>query len=170
MKRSTGGSPGFLRWSCAAAACALLLMLGGCGGGGNGDGDGEPETARLAPHTRATEARLAYGRSLFRQLCAGCHTLADADANGQRYNLDNVALTGPQVWGTMIQGGPGMPAWRSLSKRELSALGLYLLDVARQQRGEDDWGRQINRRFAGGELQWLRVSQTITREVSREAR
>lgn len=168
MKRSAGGSPGFLRWSCAAAACALVLMLGGCGGG---DGDGEPEAAaRLTPHTRATEARFAYGRSLFRQMCAGCHTLADAGANGQRYNLDNVELTGPQVWGTMIEGGPGMPAWRSLSKRELHALGLYLLDVARQQDGEDDWQRQITRRFAGGEPQWLRVSQTITREVKREAR
>jgi len=150
---------------------------GGCDGWVRGRLDGGRATApvttsREAKLTPVGEDRFAYARGLFNELCAGCHTLADAGAHGNRFDLDRAPdLEGAQVWNAILNGEPGMPAWNErLSPRELSALAVYVMNVARRERGDDRWGKQIKRRMDGEGPGWQRLATLVEQQLDREGR
>ncbi len=126
----------------AAVALVAALALGACGGGSD-----TRETA--AVQAGAQHDQWTYARGLFNRLCAGCHTLADAGANGKRYDLEESGLvsildTVPQrialARGAILDGeadahgsGVAMPAWRGvLSRKEVDALASYVGTVVRE--------------------------------------
>jgi len=152
------------------AALAVALLTAGCGGD-DGDG-GEPASGRtVASHVRAD--RYSYARGLFGELCAGCHSLADAGARGKRYDLDrSPGLNAAQVWNAIQNGEPGMPPWRDvLSPRELTALAIYVTNVAKHSsKPEPGWSRQYARRTAGYAKRWQRMATLVDRELEREGR
>jgi mono/diheme cytochrome c family protein len=129
----------------AIAALALVTGGGGCGGADHGS---RPASATAAA---VRHDRFAYARGLFREICAGCHTLADAGTHGSRFNLDNDYLLGrPLVWHAIQDGEYGMPAWKGvLSDREVDALARYVDAVAKRRHGETGWGAETKRRLEG---------------------
>lgn len=177
MDGFAGRWAGASRRALTVGALVALLAVSACGGGDDGSGDATA-TARAgkasdsASLTPVGTGKSDYGRSLFNELCAGCHTLADAGAHGNRFNLDNVpGLEGAQVWNAIQNGEPGMPPWGDrLSKREISALATYVMTVAKRKDGNDGWGKQITRRTMGEAARWLRISQLIERELDAEGR
>ena len=111
----------------AVVACLLMALLGltaaGCGdGGGSATAD-------------ATREEFTKGRALFREICAGCHRLADAGARGNREPLDRSNLSEttqkPELARFVIENGDSiMPDWKgSLSRREIAILTHYLAEV-----------------------------------------
>lgn len=148
------------RW-CVTAAVALPLLVGMAGfAASSAESDGGASGVVAAqPHDEPH----AYGRTLFRQFCAGCHTLADAGAHGGRYDLDKVQeLAGPQLWGAIRGGAPGMPPWGAvLTDKETKALVVYVLDVSRKSGTEGFWHDQIIRRRDGETPAWKRIARTI---------
>ncbi len=120
----------------------MVVALLGCGGGN-----------AAAPTGRDAEApprRFAEARALFNEICAACHTLADAGAKGRRFNLDTESpitqflKTDSQrlrlIREAVIRGAPGMPAFgeipargelgQALSDRELTQLIDYVAATA----------------------------------------
>lgn len=95
--------------------------------------------------------RWTYARLRFREMCAGCHTLADAHARGQRYYLDNGGGYSPDRVRYVIENGePGMPPWRGvISRREEEELVAYVSAVAKHLGGETHWSWQIHLREEG---------------------
>jgi mono/diheme cytochrome c family protein len=79
-----------------------------------------------------TQQASAQGKQIFTQNCAGCHTLKDANTNGQvGPNLDDLkpdeATTARQV----TNGGGAMPAFKGqLSGAEINAVAQYVASVA----------------------------------------
>jgi mono/diheme cytochrome c family protein len=79
-----------------------------------------------------TQQASAQGKQIFTQNCAGCHTLKDANSNGQvGPNLDDLkpdeATTARQV----TNGGGAMPAFKGqLSGAEINAVAQYVASVA----------------------------------------
>jgi mono/diheme cytochrome c family protein len=131
-----------LPFACALAAAALALATG-CG---------EDEPARRVVQVEPiARDRWVYARARFREMCAGCHTLADAGARGPRFNLDVIGdLTEERVRHVILEGEPGMPGWRDImSRREIEELVEYVSSVERQVQGEEDWHWQISLREAG---------------------
>ncbi|MGC2777405.1 MAG: cytochrome c [Bradyrhizobium sp.] len=115
---------------------AALAISGGCGGAR------DAQLAAVQPSSR--NDRFAEARSLFREICAGCHTLADAGAHGKRFDLDKdspLALFLPTeakrrqlVRFAILNGEDGMPAWRGvLSQREARQLIDYVVAVVRDE-------------------------------------
>jgi mono/diheme cytochrome c family protein len=151
------------------AALVVAVMAAGCGGD-DGD-DAQTTSRRAAAHVRAD--RYSYARGLFNELCAGCHNLDDAGARGQRYDLDrSPGLNAAQVWNAIQNGEPGMPAWgASLSNRELTALAVYVTNVAKHSsKQEPGWSKQFSRRYSGGTERWQRIAKLVSRELEREGR
>ena len=116
--------------AAAALVAAGAIVAGGCGG------------SSAAAH--AERERLAHGRALFRQICAGCHTLADAGAHGSLLSLDTSTLETaperPKLASFVIEIGDSvMPDWKgSLSPKEIQTLATYLAEVvARGTRSGD---------------------------------
>lgn len=118
---------------------AALAASGGCGAGASPGRDATPATQAEVRSDRFTE-----GRALFREICAGCHTLAEAGAHGKRFDLDKdspLALflkTEAQrrqlARYAILSGEDGMPAWRGvLSQRELRQLITYVVAVVRDE-------------------------------------
>lgn len=134
--------------ACLLGALAAVALAAGCGGAKDG-GTTAGRTARRVVQVRheATD-RWTYARALFNEMCAGCHTLADAGATGRRYNLDHSAgVDEAHVRFTIATGEPGMPAWAGvLSRREFEELVAYISTVARRTSGDDYWHSQITRR------------------------
>jgi sulfite dehydrogenase len=173
VKGDTMGEQRRGRTTLGIATLALTLALAAAGCGGDADGGSTGTGADRAAVTHVRADRYAYARGVFNELCAGCHTLADAGARGQRYNLDrSPGLSAAQVWNAIQNGEPGMPAWKDvLSDRELSALAIYITNVAKRSTAQEEgWSRQITRRIAGGSKRWNRIAESIDRQLEREGR
>jgi hypothetical protein len=156
-------------------AAPLLVGPVGCGTSGSHDshaGGNGLTAANAALVSQLHGYRPAKARSLFSELCAGCHTLADAGARGRRFNLDHVpGMKGPEVWDAVRSGGPGMPAWgEALSDKEVQELVLYVLDVTRKSRGWDEWQLQIVRRREGETARWVRIARKLERRTTASRR
>lgn len=97
--------------------------------------------------------RWTYARARFREMCAGCHSLIDARAHGQRYYLDHAGgLSTDRVRFAIEEGEPGMPPWRGvISRREEEELVAYVSTVAKHLGGETNWLWQIRLRQEGNE-------------------
>jgi mono/diheme cytochrome c family protein len=123
-------------WGRLARALVLTLALGfvvavaGCGG--------DPPEGHV---------RFVKARALFREICAGCHTLADAGSHGKRLRLDRSYLR-PQLLvhnaRSVIEAGDAeMPEWRgSLSRREIALLARYVGTVANEHLTRSGDGRR----------------------------
>lgn len=159
-----------------AVILVAVLATAGCGGGDDGgDAKRAPRAATASKDAGLTpvgEGRYAYARGLFNELCAGCHTLADAGATGQRFDLDVPKIEAAQVWNAIQNGEPGMPSWKErISSREISALAAYVMSVAKgREAGDERWGKQIRRRIAGETARWNNISKMIEQELDREGR
>ena len=137
------------RLALLAGVVAALTMGAGCGGG-------ESETSK-APPRRVVEVqhverdRWEYARARFNELCAGCHSLADARATGRRFNLDHTGdLDETRVRWVIAEGEPGMPPFRGVvSKREYEELVAYVSTVDQHTPGEDDYKWQLKLRDEG---------------------
>lgn len=149
-----------------AAGALAGTLVAGCGD----DGDAPTGAARVVKVERVGRDRWAWARARFNEMCAGCHTLADARARGRRFNLDARAdLNEELVRKTILGGGPGMPPFASsISYRELEQLTSYIMAVAKRQEGVDDyWQWQIRLRREGErdrpagwpERRWLTVTR-----------
>ncbi len=152
--------------ACLLVALATVALATGCGSSGRSD-SGTGASASTATHERIVtgpdgmrmvvpirhvrQDRFAYARARFVELCAGCHTLADAGTTGRRYNLDHAgAISETRIRYTIADGEPGMPAWRGvLSAREYEELVAYLVAVTRKTPGDDYWHDQLRMRMEG---------------------
>jgi mono/diheme cytochrome c family protein len=132
--------------ACVLAAAAVAAAAG-CGG----DEADEPPARRVVQVEQAARDRWTYARARFNEMCAGCHTLADAGARGPRFNLDVIGdITEERARFVIAEGEPGMPHWRHvLSKREFEELVAYVSTVERQTEGDDDWSWQMRLRMEG---------------------
>jgi len=156
--------------ACLLIALVTVALAAGCGNSGRSDsglGSGSTSAAasttsgestasgeeerRVVPVRPVKQDRFAFARARFVELCAGCHTLADAGATGRRFNLDHGGGTDEtHVRATIAGGEPGMPAWRdTLSPREFEELVAYITTVARRTPGDDYWRDQIMLRGEG---------------------
>jgi mono/diheme cytochrome c family protein len=79
-----------------------------------------------------TQQASAQGKQLFTQNCAGCHTLKDANANGQvGPNLDDLKPDQATVQRQVTNGGGAMPAFKGqLSDAQIQAVAQYVASVA----------------------------------------
>jgi mono/diheme cytochrome c family protein len=77
-------------------------------------------------------AQLAAGKTVFTTNCAGCHTLADADASGTvGPNLDELQPDEATVQHQVEVGGGPMPAFKgTLSGEEITNVAEYVSTVA----------------------------------------
>lgn len=125
-----------MRKRAAITLLACAALAGGCGGG------------RVVPPTKtatiARDPRFAYARRLFRQICGGCHTLADAGTRGRRFNIDNDPYLNRALIEIFIRDGDfGMPGWEgALTRKEVDALIDYVDAVAQRNDGETGWREQ----------------------------
>jgi len=178
--------------ACLLIALATVALATGCGGSdesGSGSASSTGSTTRshtqterpstypggilkVVPVRPVKQDRFAYARARFIEMCAGCHTLADAGATGRRYNLDfGTGITETHVRYAIGYGEPGMPAWRDvLSPREYEELVTYIVAVSRRNGGNDYWTEQIRLREEGGA--WTRADtlrvENFARKIVRE--
>ncbi len=91
------------------------------GGGAAGDGDDD-----------AAGGAEAAGKAVFTQSCAGCHTLADAGANGSvGPNLDDLRPSQETVAAMVRSGGGGMPSFGgTLEPEQIEAVAAYVAGAA----------------------------------------
>jgi mono/diheme cytochrome c family protein len=164
-----------LALACLVAAVAVIALATGCGNSDNADSAGTVTAARRVVKVQpARQDRWTYARARFREMCAGCHTLADAGATGRRYNLDHASPTGVEethVRYAIAEGEPGMPAWReALSPREYEELVAYIVSVTRKTPGDDYWRDQLELR--GEAMGWgagdTRKLEAYARRLIRE--
>lgn len=154
--------------ACLLAALAVVALAAGCG---NSSSTGSTVTSarRVVRVEPVKQDRWTYARARFREMCAGCHSLADAGATGRRYNLDASSVSGvseTHVRYTIAEGEPGMPAWRdALSEREYEELVAYIVAVTRKSGGNDYWHEQLVLR--GEAANW---SPAKTRQLEAYAR
>lgn len=140
-----------LALACMLAAVAAIALASGCGNSDSADSGSTGSTVAAARRVvrveRVKQDRWTYARARFNEMCAGCHTLADAGARGRRYNLDAAeagAVGETHVRFAIAEGEPGMPAWRdALSEREFEELVAYIVSVTRKQGGDDYWKDQL---------------------------
>ena len=146
--------PRLLRRPARSLAAGTVLVAALAIGCGEDRADTTPtQTTAAVKLERVPRDRWSYARARFREMCAGCHTLADAGATGRRYNLDAVPHLNEQlVRETILRGGPGMPAFStSIAYREYEQLAAYILDVAERQELSEErgWQWQIHLRREG---------------------
>jgi len=141
--------------ACLLAAIAVIALAAGCGNSGDAGSGSTGSTVtsarRVVKVVRVKQDRWTYARARFNEMCAGCHSLADAGARGRRYNLDvTTGVDENHVRSTISGGEPGMPAWRGvLSEREFEELVAYIVAVARRSTGNDYWHEQLMLRGEG---------------------
>jgi Cytochrome C oxidase, cbb3-type, subunit III len=145
--------------ACLLIALATVTTAAGCGSDESDSGSGSSSVARVRRVVRVERVRQdrwTYARARFHEMCAGCHTLADAGATGRRFNLDHGGGTDEtHVRGTIAYGEPGMPGYKDvLSPREFEELVAYIVTVARRTSGDDLWHDQLSLRGAGNN--WTR--------------
>ncbi|HEX2102041.1 MAG TPA: c-type cytochrome [Solirubrobacteraceae bacterium] len=113
-------------------------------GGGGGAGAPAPTGGQTTPPASTTgtettppaegggEQAAAQGKEIFTSNCAGCHTLADANASARvGPNLDDARPDERAVQQKVEVGGGGMPAFRGqLEDDEISAVAQYVSSVA----------------------------------------
>ena len=94
---------------------AAALLAAGCGTGG-----------------KARTGDASHGKQLFSQKCAGCHTLADAGAQGKiGPNLDQLKPPEARVVTQVTNGGAVMPAFKDrLTSAQIQAVAKYVSSVA----------------------------------------
>lgn len=146
--------------ACLLVALATAAGAVGCGNSGDSDsGSATVASRRVVRVVSVRQDRWTYARARFNEMCAGCHTLADAGARGRRYNLDHAGEIGVEethTRGVINVGEPGMPGWRDvLSPREYEELVAYIVTVTRKTPGDDYWHRQITLRGEGAP--WTRA-------------
>jgi mono/diheme cytochrome c family protein len=132
-------------------AALAATLAAGCGESENETPTTTSEAAAVKVE-RVPRDRWSWARARFNEMCAGCHTLADARATGRRFNLDaNAELNDQLVRETILGGGPGMPPFASsISYREYEQLTSYILAVAgRAENLESGWQYQIRLRREG---------------------
>jgi mono/diheme cytochrome c family protein len=152
MVKGDGARP--RRWARlvpAAAIAAALALTAGCGGESERDGASTTTARRVVEVQQVKRDRWTYARARFNEMCAGCHSLADAGATGPRFNLDHtIDVTESRARHVIAEGEPGMPRFRDvLSKREYEELVAYVSTVDQHTPGEDDWQWQIRLRNEG---------------------
>jgi mono/diheme cytochrome c family protein len=161
--------------ACLLAALATTALAGGCGDSGDSDSAGTvPRARRVVQVQSVRQDRWTYARARFNEICAGCHSLADAGARGRRYNLDAAgrsALEETHVRYTISQGEPGMPAFRDvLSEREFEELVAYVSTVSKYEGGEEGWLGQL--RLRGEGAAWTEADtkrlEAYARRIARE--
>jgi mono/diheme cytochrome c family protein len=144
--------------ACLLAALATIAVAAGCGNSGaSGSGSATSTVAsrarRVVQVQHVKQDRWTYARARFNELCAGCHTLADAGARGRRFNLDHAGegeVSETHVRYTISEGEPGMPAWGDvLSPREYEELVAYIVAVSKHTPGNDYWHEQLALRGEG---------------------
>jgi len=121
----------------------VAAALAGCGGGGDDDsttsGSSAPPATQTQPAQTQTETRTTApakgpdGAKVFASAgCAGCHTLAAADASGSvGPNLDDLQPDFATVQQQVENGGGGMPAFSGdLSQEEIDAVARYVSENA----------------------------------------
>jgi mono/diheme cytochrome c family protein len=101
-----------------------LGLLTGCGGGDD-SGSSTDSGSSSSTSGSGTDPAVALFDS---SGCAGCHTLAAADASGVvGPNLDDTTLTKAQVEDKIKVGGGPMPAFEDqLSEAEISSLATLI--------------------------------------------
>lgn len=126
----------------AAAALVLLLALAATAGCGGDDDSSSPATTpnvetrgttdATVTETGTGEATAAAGREVFRANCAGCHTMADADASGQvGPNLDQAQPSRELVEERVRNGSGVMPSFEEqLSDPEIDSVVAYVASAA----------------------------------------
>jgi mono/diheme cytochrome c family protein len=143
------------RWAllpltCLLAALGTVGLAAGCGGTSDDSTTSRPART-VVQIQHAPKDRWTYARARFNELCAGCHTLADAGAKGRRFNLDRSSSVEEEHVRYAIQSGePGMPAWGGIvSRREYEELVAYIVAVAKHEEGDTYWHWQITLRGEG---------------------
>ena len=139
-----------LRWglllplACLLVATAAVALATGCGS----SSDADKPARKVVQVEHAATDRWTYARARFREMCAGCHTLADAGARGRRFNLDHAGdIDESRARFVIAAGEPGMPGWGDvLSRREYEELVAYVSTVDKHTPGEEDWSWQIHLR------------------------
>jgi len=120
---------------------ALIIAAGlaaGCGGGSSSSSSGSTrsQAATSSQAGGGTQQASAQGKQVFTQNCAGCHTLAAAQSNGQvGPNLDQLKPDRATVRRQVITGGKpgGMPSFKgSLTNAQINAVAQYVSGVAGQ--------------------------------------
>ena len=104
-----------------------LAAAAGCGGddGGSGGGDGGNGGGAQAATTQARS-----GKEIFQSTCAGCHTLADAQTNGQvGPNLDELKPDHDRVLDA-LRTGPGAMPENLVVGQEAEAVATYVASAA----------------------------------------
>ncbi|MEA2287360.1 MAG: hypothetical protein QOJ21_3403 [Solirubrobacteraceae bacterium] len=82
-----------------------------------------------------TQQASAKGKQVFTQNCAGCHTLKDANANGQiGPNLDDLKPDQQTTQRQVENGGGSMPAFKGrIPDSDIQAVAAYVASVAGKQ-------------------------------------
>jgi mono/diheme cytochrome c family protein len=95
---------------------------------------GEQTTPADTTQVGGTQAS-AKGKQVFTQNCAGCHTLKDANANGQiGPNLDDVKPDAQTTQRQVENGGGSMPAFKGrIPDSDIQAVAAYVASVAGKQ-------------------------------------
>jgi mono/diheme cytochrome c family protein len=110
------------------ATVLALAFAAGCGGDDAATTEEPAAEQTQTPTATAEEAGgdATAGRETFVNTCGGCHTLADAESNGQvGPNLDQVAPDRDTVL-TAIETGPGQMPENLLEGEEARAVADYV--------------------------------------------
>src|SRR5215213_2230571 len=125
----------------------VAAALAGCGGGGDDNSTTSESVTPAATQTQPAQtqaktqtqtrttapAKGPDGAKVFASAgCAGCHTLAAANASGNvGPNLDDLQPDAATVRSQVENGGGGMPAFSGdLSPEEIDAVATYVADNA----------------------------------------
>lgn len=123
----------------------VAAALAGCGGGDDDSSTTSDSAAPPATQTQPAETQTQTkparttppkgpdGAEVFASAgCAGCHTLAAANASGNvGPNLDDLQPDAATVSSQVENGGGGMPAYGGdLSPEEIDAVATYVADNA----------------------------------------
>ncbi|HET6448138.1 MAG TPA: cytochrome c [Conexibacter sp.] len=137
--------------ACLLVALGAVVLAAGCGGADGSKTTTSRPVRKVVSVKHEPTDRWTYARARFNEMCAGCHTLADAGARGRRFNLDHSSgVDEAHVRYTIARGEPGMPDWEGvLSRREYEELVAYISTVAKGTEGDDYWHRQIMLRGEG---------------------
>jgi mono/diheme cytochrome c family protein len=112
----------------AAALTVLLLFIGPSLIGAEAD-----KTAAQSDETATQSAAAAPdGKEIFTSKCAGCHTLARADATGNvGPNLDDAKPDAALVMDRVTNGQGVMPSFKDqLSEKQIADVAAYVSSVA----------------------------------------
>jgi mono/diheme cytochrome c family protein len=118
------------------ALVALIALGSGCGGGDDDNGSSaSPQTNAATSTTRQANDKPAHSyakeRTLFKQHCGGCHTLADAGVYGtgagSEANLDIIRPNRASTQNYVEHSFGKMPSFRhELSRPQRIALATYV--------------------------------------------